>query len=1133
MKRRSLSGNHLCRSIAFALFACGVVNAAPLAAQEVDFDLRPAELRTVLPEFGRQAGLQIVAPSEGIEHVRTRAIKGTMNPREALSMLLEGTGVTITSDDGHTVALRASLPAMASLGGTNAASSASSSQVAMATMQVAPAQTAVAQEQVPTPEPSSRVSTMKTVEVVGTQIKGAAASEVLLPTLGLKPEQIEATGAVNGDDLYRAIPQMGDVTFFSGNGTSSSNFARGDVAGANLRNMGPGNTLLLINGRRTIVHPTTQSDENAVPVFTYNANTIPVTGLARVDVLLNGASAIYGTDAVAGVVNNVLRDDYDGASISMQYGFGEGTGLRDRSISGLWGHNFNEMRGNVTLAYAFQDSTGLHSYDHWWTITQDRRFDFIGTRFENFGSLDRRSVGFSRYGIFTALHPGGVTQDGVPLTTSGGLFHTQPTTNSGCIVAINTETCIDDGNQDSAGADRNLRWDAQKEFSASFDPEYDRVNLFFTSKYDFDNGLRLFSELGYYRSRSHMLQPTPSSISGQIAVVAASNYWNPFGAMYLPDGSLNPNRLPGLNIPEEGIDLQIRGLKMEQPTIVDVDHKQYRALGGLRGLHFGFDWETALLFSQATAMDSMNAISSTALERQLALATPDAYDPFGTLAINSDAALNAVTVNAVRATKSTLALWDFKASRPDLFTVPAGNIGLAAGVEARRETQRDDRDSRVDGTITWTSRSGIEYPGDMYGVSPTPDTYGTRTVSGIWAELYVPLVSPDWNIPFLRRLDMQVAGRAERYSDFGNVSKPKIAIGWEIIDGLSLRGSWSQAFRAPNLEQVNVEMITRNSNRIDPILCEAEVRNGNLASFSACSITYGVSSRRSGNHDLRPETSDNISAGIVFEPKFLPEPVGRLRLSADFFKYEQEGIIGIYGDINNLALDYLLRVQGSSNPNVIRAAPNPDDIARFAGTGLEATGQVLYVVDRYINLLPQRVRGFDFAIDWQSPETRAGTFNLSLNGTKLVEFYREVSPDVQVVMDARDAGLISPSTNIVGGGDLLMINGRPEWKWTGISTWTRNNFQAGITARYIGNYYENFLRDSMGYYEPGAATFWNGHVKYNFGHEDGWLGGASIKLGVNNIEDRRPPVSPHVRGYNPLLHTATPRYWYVNITKEF
>src|SRR5690606_26611826 len=151
-------------------------------------------------------------------------------------------------------------------------------------------------------------------------------------------------------------PQMGDVSFVGTNGGNSSNYARGDIASVNLRGLGVGNTLpltssrvlptprprrfiasvhlrglgvgntlLLVNGRRTVVHPTSQADGNLVPVLTYNANAIPVGGLQRVEVLLDGAAAIYGTDAVAGVVNNVLRDDMHGGEITVQAGTGEGT----------------------------------------------------------------------------------------------------------------------------------------------------------------------------------------------------------------------------------------------------------------------------------------------------------------------------------------------------------------------------------------------------------------------------------------------------------------------------------------------------------------------------------------------------------------------------------------------------------------------------------------------------------------------------------------------------------------------------------------------------------------------------------------------------------------------------------------
>ena len=352
--KRELRCKSLSSAVALVLLAGGMAHAAPAVAQEVNFDLQAAELRSVLPEFGRQAGLQIVAPGGAIANVRTRPVKGEMNPREALAMLLQGTGISIASDDGHTIALRAPSQATASLGpATVGKATATTTVVATATQSAPTGQAAPVQEQERPAAQSQPVTTMSTLEVVGTQIKRVAASETLLPVVGLQAEQIEALGVVSGDELFRSIPQMGDVTFRNGFGTNSSNYARGDIASINLRGLGAGNTLLLINGRRTVVHPTSQADEQLVPVLTYNANAIPVANLRRVDVLLNGASAIYGTDAVAGVVNNVLRDDVDGGSVSVQYGVGEGTGLRDRSINGLWGKNFAEMRGNFTLAYNY------------------------------------------------------------------------------------------------------------------------------------------------------------------------------------------------------------------------------------------------------------------------------------------------------------------------------------------------------------------------------------------------------------------------------------------------------------------------------------------------------------------------------------------------------------------------------------------------------------------------------------------------------------------------------------------------------------------------------------------------------------------------------------------------------------
>ena len=115
----------------------------------------------------------------------------------------------------------------------------------------------------------------------------------------------------------------------------------------------------------------------------------------------------------------------------------------------------------------------------------------------------------------------------------------------------------------------------------------------------------------------------------------------------------------------------------------------------------------------------------------------------------------------------------------------------------------------------------------------------------------------------------------------------------------------------------------------------------------------------------------------------------------------------------------------------------------------------------------------------------------------------------------------------------IMIDGKPRWKWTGSLIWSLGNFQAATSARYVGNFYDTSLQyDDGRYWEPGSSVFWNGYARYSFDRE-GWFSGTSVKLGVNNIQNKRPPVSADSRGYLSSLYSAMPRYWYLNLTKEF
>ncbi|HET8897912.1 MAG TPA: TonB-dependent receptor, partial [Rhodanobacteraceae bacterium] len=975
------------------------------------------------------------------------------------------------------------------------------------------------------------IRTLNPMTVVGSQIKGNQAAAIL-PVATFQAEQIEATGAVSGDDLYRSIPQMGDVTFTGTNGGNSSNYARGDIASVNLRGLGVGNTLLLINGRRTVVHPTSQADGNLVPVLAYNANTVPVANLSRVEVLLDGAAAIYGTDAVAGVVNNVLRDDMDGATLSVQKGIGQGTDLSDVSVNGLIGRNSEDLRTNVTLAFNYYNTTGLNSLDQDWTRSADRSADFAGTPFADLSGVDNRNTR-SPWGDFT-VDGSRVSQDGTWLTTSGGSFHVQPGANPGCGAVIGDNLCVQSGNRKTSSDDANLRDNSQSLYPISINPDVRRVNLFLTSKHDFENGISFFSETGFYDARARSLQNAVNTISSLPMTVSASNYWNPFGATYLPDGTLNPNRLEGLNIGADGRDVTIKNYRFERPTRIEVTNRQIRALAGLRGYHVGFDWETAALYSAAKVTDTQDAVDMGLFQQALADATDAAYNPFCG-GCNDWSKLDRFYFKARRQSETKLYLWDFKASRPDLFRTWAGDVGMATGVEVRHESQFDNRDDHVDGSLTFTDAiTGIEYPSSMYGVSPTPDTRGSRTVAGVFAEFSVPLVSPEMGVPLVRALDLQVAGRGERYNDFGNVAKPKVALGWQIFDGLTLRASWAKGFRAPNLEQMNATVVSRSNNRTDWIQCLADVRNGAQESIADCSgYRNSTTARRSGNPDLKPETSTNTSAGLVFNPRFLPDNYGRLSLAVDYYQYDQKGLIGLFGEANALILDYVLRQQGSYNPDVVRADPTADDIARFEGSGLAPAGTVLYVNDKYVNLEPQTVRGVDYSVNWTSPDTQLGHFGVSLNATRLIEFYRDRSPALQALEDAKNEGLVDPSIRVYGGGNFIGNGGNPKWKWTGVATWRGQDWSAGFTARHVGSFVENGLVLEDGTpWTVKSHTQTNAFVKYEF-KGDHWLDGAAIKLGINNLSNSRPPIADEEFGYSSVAYQAYPRYFYVNFSKTF
>lgn len=266
-----------------------------------------------------------------------------------------------------------------------------------------------------------------------------------------------------------------------------------------------------------------------------------------------------------------------------------------------------------------------------------------------------------------------------------------------------------------------------------------------------------------------------------------------------------------------------------------------------------------------------------------------------------ESALDAARIDVSRIGKTSLALADFKVSKPDLFTLPGGDVGVALGVEFRRETFSDDRDDRLDGTITFTNAItgdvvGVTNPttdivasSDVAGSSPSPDTNGSREVYSGFAEAFIPIVSEDMDIPLIHELNLQIAGRFEHFSDISETTVvPRAALSYAPVRGLILRGAWSKGFRAPNLVQVNDTGITRSNSEIQAVECVAEILSGAEDDVGDCG-TAGTIDFRTGGNNLEPEETESINLGVVFSPEFIWD----LTLTADYWRVRQNGIVGI------------------------------------------------------------------------------------------------------------------------------------------------------------------------------------------------------------------------------------------------
>ena len=945
------------------------------------------------------------------------------------------------------------------------------------------------------------------VVVTGTHIPGATISGVL-PVSVVSAEDIELFGVDSGDDLLEALPEQGQNFFNEAENISGGvNSARGDIGAFNLRNLGTGNTLVLLNGRRMVNAASFQTEEvggSFVPVNTVNANTIPVYGLERVEVLKDGASALYGADAVAGVVNNVLKSDAEGLTVRGRFGTYDHIGRDTWQFDFSWGNSFNEGRTNIHLmgGYLNRDRVSAHEQERWADADFRRRIPedspWSGdTRLRN---TSTHSL-YGQYDVTRSASGAGLSGS---LTDSRGEFETYPVGDSRCQWALSDQVC---GAIDGQGTVRyNLN-----EFR-DLSSKLERTTLFAFINHEFDNNLESFTELMYYNSDTNLSRHPSYSFSHIKLRVAPENHYNPFG----PCGS--PNRLPDDVIPEvpcSGLELEIDNYRYaEVPRIVDNEGDVYRVLQGLRGSWGAWDWEGAVLYSKAEKKDiTRNRVSNTLMVEALADPSPAAYNPFSG-GVNSN--LERALVDVYRNNETDLFLADLKVANLGLIDLPAGPLGLAAGIEYREESFKDDRDPRLDGTIAFIDFQGDTFPlvSDVVNSSPTPDNKGRRDVISLFAELQIPI---------LDNLDAQAAIRYESFSDVGDTTVGKFAAGWRLHDAIRVRGSWSEAFRAPNLVTVNEEIVARQNTRNDYACFYADPDEEVL------DCRYSIQRVAQGSDQLKAERSSNYSVGVVLEP------IDNLTFTFDYWSIEKEDTIGLFGEENHTTLDLLQRLRHgpdncaalAANPAVVRVDDiDPEAAAVYTAAGICPAGDIRLVSDRYANLDTRTLKGFDLGLHY-TVESALGNVRLRYTASFLDTFEQEAGGSSAELVSAQESGELPASIPVTGFDDLVQRNGNQKQKHNVTLSWRKGAFGAGISGVKIGQIYQDSLTlDDGSRYWLDSMTTWNATFDY---HWDMGERNLRVRFGVRNFTDERAPLADRYFGYFADAHRDYGRNFYLDL----
>ncbi|SVB21933.1 uncharacterized protein METZ01_LOCUS174787, partial [marine metagenome] len=657
-----------------------------------------------------------------------------------------------------------------------------------------------------------------------------------------------------------------------------------------------------------------------------------------------------------------------------------------------WGGFFNDGATNVSLFMDHYDRGSINAQEDPRSGAGEHRpfvdDDSPWKTSTSFRNLSSHSL-YGQFDMVSSSEHAGQSYNHL-WTDSNGEFEIFPLGDSKCtnrghpLFDTGYGTCIA---QDGNGALRSNFWGPTDRRS-----QLVRNNLVIFINHQMDNGIESFTEFGAYNSDSDRLAHASYAFSSSKHRVGPNNY-------YLNQLKVDVDGVPTAIF--AGKQLYIDNYRyQERQRRVNVKKETYRFLQGFRGTSGNWDWETAYVSSIARHRDiTSNRMSNNLLKAALDDPTPAAYNPFSA-GVNSN--IERTLIDVYRKNESTLDMFDFKMSNSEFMSLPAGDVGLLVGFEYREEEIIDDRDPRLDGTITYTDYEGDTYPlvADVLNSSPTPDVSGARDITSMFMEMEIPLAES---------INAQLAVRNEDFSDFGDSTVSKLAIGWEMADWLTFRASVSTAFRAPNIIQMNEKQVVRSGTRYDRAAFQVNAVQS-VENVIDSDSRYTIQRMATGAENLEAEESDNTSVGFVLTP------TDNLIVTVDAWTIEKDKTIGLFGRENQTVNDMLLRFANGLNncdtfagdPLVVREAPDDGDAAGFAAAGVCPFGDIKYVKNDYTNMALRTVEGMDVGI-YYTLDTDYGEFDFRYIGTFLDKFEQKASGEFAVLQAKKDSGEIPDS----------------------------------------------------------------------------------------------------------------------------